>query len=373
MEFYIKQNSTLPILKMEIIKDGRSDFNLNSFLSGSSTFLISIYDKSNDKFLFASKECFVTSEYSDFEGKELYYLNYQFTNKDTLKTGRYEVQVSILSDQGVILLPLQEKYYVNVLESFSVDNLGYGTLYSANLPCCGFQETFDVDGITLDAYYYSGSLIIDYVLTSTKIYNQDITVDFTNVLEVFTGEPIEITTGVTISSGQTRGITQIIFEGYDYDNLTQRSYLKNVIINENVQDTVFNLDETLIFNTPAPTAAPTNTPTGTAIPTSTPTPTITPTPSVTPAFSLHLVGQNKFMTSNDACGDQLTFLNYYTYLNEANTTPVIGVKIYTTGFGGVLYNPYNGNNMYTKFVFGGNNYAVQVDTVGTITDFASCL
>jgi hypothetical protein len=284
MEFYIKQNSTLPILKMEIIKDGRSDFNLNSFLSGSSTFLISIYDKSNDKFLFASKECFVTSEYSDFEGKDLYYLNYQFTNKDTLKTGRYEVQVSILSDQGVILLPLQEKYYVNVLESFSVDNLGYGTLYSANLPCCGFQETFDVDGITLDAYYYSGSLIIDYVLTSTKIYNQDITVDFTNVLEVFTGEPIEITTGVTISSGQTRGITQIIFEGYDYDNLTQRSYLKNVIINENVLYTVFNFDETLIFNTPAPTAAPTNTPTGTAIPTSTPTPTITPsvTPTITP-------------------------------------------------------------------------------------------
>jgi hypothetical protein len=284
MEFYIKQNSTLPILKMEIIKDGRSDFNLNSFLSGSSTFLISIYDKSNDKFLFASKECFVTSEYSDFEGKDLYYLNYQFTNKDTLKTGRYEVQVSILSDQGVILLPLQEKYYVNILESFSVDNLGYGTLYSANLPCCGFQETFDVDGITLDAYYYSGSLIIDYVLTSTKIYNQDITVDFTNVLEVFTGEPIEIITGVTISSGQTRGITQIIFEGYDYDNLTQRSYLKNVIINENVQDTVLNFDETLIFNTPAPTAAPTSTPTPTITPTVTPTitPTNTKTQTVTP-------------------------------------------------------------------------------------------
>ena len=64
MEFYIKQNSTLPILKMEIIKDGRSDFNLNSFLSGSSVFLISLYDKSNDRFLFASKECYVSSEYS---------------------------------------------------------------------------------------------------------------------------------------------------------------------------------------------------------------------------------------------------------------------------------------------------------------------
>jgi hypothetical protein len=230
MEFYIKQNSTLPILKMEVIKDGRSDFNLNSFLSGSSTFLISLYDKSNDKFLFASKQCYVTTEYSEFEGKNLYYLNYQFTNKDTLRTGRYEVQVSIPSDQGIILLPLQEKYYVNVLESFSLNDLGYNTLYNSNLPCCGFQQTFDINGITLDAYYYSGSLIIDYVLTSNKNYNKDIRVDFTNVLEVLAGTPIEVVTGVTISSGQTRGITQIVFSGYDYGNLTQRGYLKNVII-----------------------------------------------------------------------------------------------------------------------------------------------
>jgi hypothetical protein len=67
---------------MEIIKDGRSDFNLNSFLSGGTTFLISLYNKSNDKFLFASKNCYVTSEVSPFGGEILYYINYQFTNKD---------------------------------------------------------------------------------------------------------------------------------------------------------------------------------------------------------------------------------------------------------------------------------------------------
>jgi hypothetical protein len=133
--------------------------------------------------------------------------------------------------------------------------------------------------------------------------------------------------------------------------------------------------------TPTPTRTPTNTPTPTTTPTptktpnttTTPTPTNTPSPTTTPVFSLHLVGQNKFATANEACNNQLTFLNYYTYINEANTMPVIGVKIYTTAFGGTLFNPYNGNNMYTKFVFGGDNYAVQVDTNGTITDFASCL
>ena len=40
MEFYIKKNSTLPLIKMEVIQDGRSDYNLNSFLSGNTTFLI---------------------------------------------------------------------------------------------------------------------------------------------------------------------------------------------------------------------------------------------------------------------------------------------------------------------------------------------
>ena len=165
----------------------------------------------------------------------------------------------------------------------------------------------------------------------------------------------------------------------------------NIVIK--IEDTNGCIDGEVIPITPTPTSSltptltrtPTNTPTQTQTSTNTPTvsptqtitptvtPTTTPTPSVTPAFSLHLVGQNKFMTSSEACGDQLTFLNYYTYLNEANIIPVIGVKIYTTGFGGTLFNPYNGNNMYTKFVFGGNNYAVQVDTSGTITAFTNCL
>ena len=128
-------------------------------------------------------------------------------------------------------------------------------------------------------------------------------------------------------------------------------------------------------NTPTPTQTRTNTPTVSPTQTSTPTttPTFTPTPSVTPVFSLHLVGQNTFSTSANTCSDALTLVNYYTYINQANTIPVVGVKIYQTAFGGTLYNPYNGNNRFTKFTFGGNNYAVQVDGDGTITSFVACL
>jgi hypothetical protein len=152
------------------------------------------------------------------------------------------------------------------------------------------------------------------------------------------------------------------------------------------------IDGEIVFITPTPTPSvtptmtrtPTQTPTNTQTPTTTPaltttptttftpTPTNTPTPSTTPVFSLHLVGQNTFSTSANTCSDTLTLVNYYTNINEANTVPVVGVKIYQTEFGGSLFNPYNGNNRFTKFTFGGNNYAVQVDGTGTILSFVLC-
>ena len=79
-----------------------------------------------------------------------------------------------------------------------------------------------------------------------------------------------------------------------------------------------------------------------------------------------------FPTSANTCSDTFTSVNYYTYISQANTVPVIGAVIYQTAFGGSLYNPYNGNNRFTKFTFGGNNYAVQVDTSGMITSFVAC-
>ena len=164
----------------------------------------------------------------------------------------------------------------------------------------------------------------------------------------------------------------------------------NIVIK--IEDNNGCIDGEVIFITPTPTSSvtptltktPTNTPTVTKTPTTTPTlsptntasptttPTFTPTPSTTPNFGLHLVGQNTFPTSPNTCSDTLTLVNYYTYISEANTIPVLGAKIYQTAFNGSLYNPYDGNNQYTKFTFGGNNYAVRVDTTGSITDFVAC-
>lgn len=164
----------------------------------------------------------------------------------------------------------------------------------------------------------------------------------------------------------------------------------NIVIK--IEDTQGCIDGDIVYITPTPTPSitPSNTvtPTMTNTPTQTPsqtttntptptttltvTPTNTPSPTVTPVVAYHLVGTGTFSTSGNCCGDILTVQNYYTYISQANLTPVIGVTVYTTLVNGVLYNPFNGNNRFLKMVFGSTNYAVQIDSSGLIVSFATC-
>jgi len=351
MEFYIKQNSTLPILKMEVIKDGRSDYNLNSFLSASTTFLISLYDKSNDTFLFASKECYVTSEYSDFEGKDLYYLNYQFSNKDTLKTGRYEVQISIPSEQGIILLPLQEKYYVNVLDSFAVKDLPFDTKYIASLPCCGPTTNIDYATIELSSYYNPGSLIVLYTLVSDQVFNFDVTSTFTDVLDVIDGLPITITTGVTITVGQLSGSTSIIIEDIDFNNLNRTNTFKDVVVIPQNVGYLLNLNSESIFPTPTPSTTLIVTPsvTPTLTPSLTPTLTSTPTPSITPTLTQTPSSTLPEQNVNDAIliSPEIGFINVGNNLYLKFIDPlVLGDPILTDDGNFILV----GDSLYMKYI-----------------------
>jgi len=127
-------------------------------------------------------------------------------------------------------------------------------------------------------------------------------------------------------------------------------------------------------NTPTETSTPTVTPTNTTTntPTTTQTPTITSTPSPTPVASIHAIGQSTFPTSANTCSDTMTLNNLYNYINEANTIPVVGVILYQTLYNGVLYNPFNGGNRFVKMNWGGNLYAVQIDTSGSISSYVLC-
>lgn len=129
---------------------------------------------------------------------------------------------------------------------------------------------------------------------------------------------------------------------------------------------------------PTPTVTSTHTPTNTITqtPTNSVTPTYTPTntatPTTTPVVAYHPIGQNTHTSVTNACNDILTLTNYYTYISQANSVPVIGVKVYKTLSNGVLYNPYNGGNKYILMGFGSLFYAVQIDTSGSIIGYTLC-
>ena len=126
--------------------------------------------------------------------------------------------------------------------------------------------------------------------------------------------------------------------------------------------------------TPTSTTTPTNTPTYTPTNTATPTytPTNTPTPTTTPVISIHPIGNLVSAISANTCSNTMTLTNYYTYIAQANLTPVVGVIVYQTESNGTLYNPYNGGNRYLKMGWGGNFYVVKIDLQGAIVEFQIC-
>lgn len=122
--------------------------------------------------------------------------------------------------------------------------------------------------------------------------------------------------------------------------------------------------------TPTNSVTPTNTITNTQTPTQ--TPTTTPTPTLTFAAASHIVGLRNSTTIIGACSTPNTIVNYYTYISEANSVPVIGATVYTFYSNGILYLPLVGNDLWYKLYFGGDPYAVNVNSSGQINSFVLC-
>lgn len=119
MEFHINKNSTLPVLKLELIKDGRNDFE-------------KFYEKVEDATLTFTMTDVVTGVIkigkspaqfqqvlpaSNCVGDE-YYLTYQFTQKQTSVAGRYAAKFEIIFNDGsgTLIVPIREELFVNILD-----------------------------------------------------------------------------------------------------------------------------------------------------------------------------------------------------------------------------------------------------------------
>jgi hypothetical protein len=119
MEFFINKNSTLPVLKLELIRDGRNDFQKFFEMIQNANIYFTMSDVITGVKRIAKKSTGVqlVMPQSDCVGEE-YYLIYKFNETETSVAGRYVAQFTIvfLDGTGTLIVPIRETLYVNVLD-----------------------------------------------------------------------------------------------------------------------------------------------------------------------------------------------------------------------------------------------------------------
>lgn len=117
MEFFIKQNTTLPILKMDVVRDGRTDSWKNFY---------EILDNANIRFsmknvengiqkIFMKPAYIVEKTKNNPDSSTEYYIYYKWTEKDTNKKGRYIGEFLIEFEIGDLVTPIVQNLYINII------------------------------------------------------------------------------------------------------------------------------------------------------------------------------------------------------------------------------------------------------------------
>lgn len=119
MNFYIKKGADLPILKVEPIKDGRSDYKKFMEDLETSTILFSMVDSKSGVYKTANADAYlVAKETVDPTPITEYYIYYQFKKRETNTPGIYKGEFLIRNENGDLILPLREELTIIILDSF---------------------------------------------------------------------------------------------------------------------------------------------------------------------------------------------------------------------------------------------------------------
>lgn len=130
MEFFIKKGATLPLLKLNIVNNGRNDYDnfLNTLELSSLFFSMTNVDTGIPK---------IVNKPAGIGGvSPNYFVYYQFQNSDTTREGRFEAEFYMKNSDGSFILTLGEKLFVNIMESFITDDLSYSSCYVVDYACC---------------------------------------------------------------------------------------------------------------------------------------------------------------------------------------------------------------------------------------------
>ena len=295
MEFYIKKNATLPLLKLQVVKDGRSDFRKFMDMIEVSALFFSMVDIETGIPKITSRPAgFVEKTFDDPNAETEYYIYYQFSPRDTNKVGRFEAQFMLRSPDGNLILPVREKLYVNVQESFIADDLEYTSCYVSDFPCCvnGPYTTTTTTtpcpscptcpeptptpvtttttilpttttttisppiDLNLTLIIYPGSINLQFLLNSSSPVPSEVNVTLTTVLGTTTGDSVNLITGITINQGNTLGQTFVSLDG-NFNDLNEQVTFTNIIVEFTGGSFNYDFNTNVIFPpTPTPTPSP---------------------------------------------------------------------------------------------------------------------
>lgn len=295
MEFFIKKGATLPLLKLNIVNNGRNDYDnfLNTLELSSLFFSMTNVDTGIPK---------IVNKPAGIGGvSPNYFVYYQFQNSDTTREGRFEAEFYMKNSDGSFILTLGEKLFVNIMESFITDDLSYSSCYVVNYACCNNPNPEII-------------FTLSQTPTPTMTYTPSSTP---------TGTPTQTPTpSITMEATPSPTPTQTP------TNTTTPT------------ETLTNTPTPTESETPTPTETPTMTPTQSETPTPTPTesvtPSVTPTETLTPTPSPSAVISTEVILSYDATDCGVACSEYFTgptssYYIATSLPLTTGNVLYTNG------------------------------------------
>jgi len=124
MEFFIRKDSLEPILKMQLIRDGRNDFRkfYENLENASLSFSMRKVDTGEYVILNNAAGIVQKTELDPTNDQPEYYIYYRWLSSDVMDVGRYQGQflIEFLTDGTQLVAPIREDLYINIQESFGI-------------------------------------------------------------------------------------------------------------------------------------------------------------------------------------------------------------------------------------------------------------
>jgi hypothetical protein len=253
INFYVRKNSTLPVLRIELLLDGRNLYNISTDIITGSTIYFSMVDKSTNILKVGKGLCTITNESNKL------FITYKFSGKSLSSVGEFVGEFFITDSRGLEVIPISEKINITVLDS----------IFNTNTVECCIQEN-------IPTILPSRTPTTTPTLTQTPFPSKT---------------PIPTRT-VTPTNTPTRTITPTQTK----TPTVTPTITKTPTVTPTITKTPTRTPTKTPTNTITPTQTVTNTPTKSLTPTQTKTPTITPTSTTIYDCDLVVVGNARSLS-----------------------------------------------------------------------------